>query len=166
MTTKLSLNFGTAGSSFETLEPQPADSLLVLIGMHEADPRAGKIDLGVGVYRDDLGRTPVMRAVKAAEAALLDSQNTKSYLGAEGDMRYTELLAEIVFGPQLAIDPLLIGVQTPGGTGALRLGAELLARARREASVWMGTPTWPNHAPIFREAGLRPSNHRYFDATT
>lgn len=151
---------------FDALHPQPTDSLLALIGLHRRDPRSDKIDLGVGVYRDADGVTPIMRAVKAAEARLLAEQTTKGYLGAEGDVRFVELLAPIVFGDALTGSDRLAGVQTPGGTGALRLGAELIARASPSARVWIGAPSWPNHGPIFREAGLRVENHRYFDAAT
>jgi aromatic-amino-acid transaminase len=163
MKNRLSLNFSKTLSAFDALEPQPADALLMLIGMHSFDPRAEKIDLGVGVYRDNLGGTPIMRSIKVAEERLLRTQETKAYLGAEGDMRYAELLAEVAFGTELASDPLLVGVQTPGGTGALRLGAELIARARPGATIWIGAPTWPNHAPIFREAGLTTVSHAYYD---
>jgi aromatic-amino-acid transaminase len=147
---------------FDGLKPQAPDALLALIGLYAADPRADKIDLGVGVYRDESGATPVFRAVKAAEARLLETQPSKSYLGPEGDARFTELLQPIVFGA--ALDPTaVVGVQTPGGTGALRLAAELIAAAKPRAKVWLGTPTWPNHAPVFSAAGLTLATYRYFD---
>ena len=148
---------------FSRLAIQPPDALLGLIGLYRADRRPGKIDLGVGVFRDDAGRTPVMRAVKAGEAKLLRDQESKSYLGAEGDIRFVELLAEVAFGAG-ADRP--VGIQTPGGTGALRLGAELIARSRPDATVWIGTPTWPNHAPIFREAGMMTRTHRFYDVAS
>ena len=150
---------------FGALAAQPADALLSLIAMYRADNRPQKIDLGVGVFRDDAGDTPVMRAVKAAEAVLIATQVTKSYLGAEGDGAYTALLADLIFGDRAASERLH-GVQTPGGTGALRLGAELLARANRDAQVWIGTPTWPNHAPIFAEAGLSARSHHFQNAAS
>jgi aromatic-amino-acid transaminase len=153
-----------ATTLFGGLERQPADALLAVIGMHAADPRPTKIDVGVGVYRNADGKTPVMSAVKAAEARLLVEQGSKSYLGAEGDQRYTELLARVALGAPLAENPRIVGVQTPGGTGALRLAAELIARSDRNHTVWLGAPTWPNHAPIFREAGLAVRPHAYFDA--
>lgn len=149
---------------FSTLERQPPDALLAVIGLHRADPRTDKIDLGVGVYRDATGATPVMRAIKAAEARLLAEQQSKGYLGAEGDQRFTDLLAPIALGAALAADHRVTGIQTPGGTGALRLAAELIARTNNAPTIWIGTPTWPNHAPIFREAGLAVRTHRYFDA--
>jgi aromatic-amino-acid transaminase len=147
---------------FDALQPQAPDALLGLITAFRADPRPDKIDLGVGVFRDDHGATPVMRAVKAAEARLVADQQSKAYLGAEGDARYTELL----LGADATDMDRLAGVQTPGGTGALRLGAELIARARPDARVWIGTPTWPNHMPIFRAAGLTVQPHAFYDRDT
>lgn len=153
-------------SGLGRLNPVAPDALLALIALHAADPRPEKIDLGVGVFRDDDGATPVMCAVKAAELTLLQTQTSKSYLGAEGDARYTQLLAELVLGADLAASPRLTGVQTPGGTGALRLGAELLRRAMPHATVWIGEPTWPNHSPIFREAGFAVRSHRFYDVAS
>ncbi|WP_447763526.1 aromatic amino acid transaminase [Sphingopyxis panaciterrae] len=149
--------------AFGRLQPQTPDALLALIGLHRADPRPSKIDLGVGVYRDETGATPVMQAIGEAEIILRRRQTTKAYLGAEGNQGFIAALAPVALGPALAASPLVRGVQTPGGTGALRLGAELLARAAPAARVWIGTPTWPNHAPIFREAGLDVREHPYFD---
>jgi len=154
------------GHLFGALQSQPADALLGLIALHRQDPRPTKIDLGVGVYRNDDGETPVMAAVKAAERRLAENQSTKAYLGAEGDARFVDLLALIVLGSALASDEAVSGVQTPGGTGALRLGAELVARGKGNIAVWIGTPTWPNHAPIFREAGLEVRRHPFFDPAT
>jgi aromatic-amino-acid transaminase len=154
------------GGIFDTLAPQPEDALLGLIGRFRGDQRLGKIDLGVGVYKAETGSTPVMRAVKGAEELLVAQQESKSYLGAEGDQIFTDRLATIAFGSEIAARDRLTGVQTPGGTGALRLGAELLKAARPHASVWMGTPTWPNHAPIFRSAGLSVREHRFYDVAT
>jgi aromatic-amino-acid transaminase len=147
---------------FAALCPRQPDALLALITMHRADPRPDKIDVGVGVYRDEEGLTPVMRAVKRAEARLLSDQQSKSYLGAEGDIRFAELLMELAFG-EARRDTRCFGLQTPGGTGALRLGAQLLACAAPASRVWMSRPTWPNHAPIFAEAGLEALVHPYFD---
>jgi aromatic-amino-acid transaminase len=155
-----------ASDLFTRLERQPPDALLAIIAAHRADPRPDTIDLGVGVYRDDAGRTPVLRAVKTAEARLLAGQDSKSYLGADGDVRYVELLETILFGDAAPDHSHLTGVQTPGGTGALRLGAELIARANPAATIWMGEPTWPNHAPIFREAGLPVAMHPFYDLSS
>jgi len=153
-------------SQFSSLRSQKPDALLALIAMHRADPRGDKIDVGVGVYRDHLNLTPVMRAVKAAETRLVAQQLSKSYLGSDGDIRFTQLLGELVFGTGTAHGDRRFGLQTPGGTGALRVGAALLARAMPDARVWISEPTWPNHAPIFAEAGLATIAHPYFDPAT
>jgi aromatic-amino-acid transaminase len=156
----------SASPLFSALKDQPSDSLLELIQLHRADPRADKIDLGVGVYKDEQGHTPVMAAVKQAEAALLHSQTSKSYLGTAGDMGFVEALIPVVFGEARRGDTALSGVQTPGGTGALRLAAELLNRARPGATVWVGTPTWINHFPLLEDAGLTIREYRSFDRET
>lgn len=148
---------------FDLLAPQPSDALLGIIAAHRADQRQNKTDLGVGVFRDDDGNTPVMQVVKTAERVLVEGQVTKAYLGPEGDQDYTSALARIALGDRIVASDRLTGVQTPGGTGALRLGAELIARAHPGATVWMGFPTWPNHAPLFRSAGLKVSEHRFFE---
>jgi aromatic-amino-acid transaminase len=138
----------------ETLPQQPADALLALIKLHNADPRADKIDLGVGVYRTDSGATPVFAAIKAAERKLLETQDSKAYLGPEGDMGFVHALMPYIFG---AADPSLggriEGMQTPGGTGAVRLALALAKRAGA-GRIWMGTPSWPNHAQIIADLGL------------
>lgn len=151
---------------FQTLQPQPADGLLTLIGLFRDDPRNSKIDLGVGTYRNAAGVTPVMEAVKAAERILLEGQQTKAYLGPEGDQRFVDLLRPIAFGAADARSERLVGVQTPGGGGALRLGGELIIAARPGAKVWLGTPTWPNHRPVLEAAGLTVAEYRYFDPAT
>ena len=148
-----------------TLEPQPADALLALISAYRSDARAEKIDVGVGVYRDDDGLTPVLRSVKAAERRLLDEQPTKGYLGPEGDIGYFDALTPVIFGP-VEFGGRLAGLQTVGGTGALRVAAELVARARPGARVLVGNPTWPNHPPIFKSAGLELVPYEHFDVAT
>jgi aromatic-amino-acid transaminase len=132
------------------LPQQPADALLALIKLHNADPRANKIDLGVGVYRTGQGDTPVFSAIKVAEKLLVETQDSKAYLGPEGDMGFVEALKPWIFGKHSA--PVaagrIDGMQAPGGTGALRLAFAMAKRAgvRR---FWMGTPSWPNHAQMF-----------------
>ncbi|WP_267432558.1 aromatic amino acid transaminase [Sphingomonas sp. GM_Shp_1] len=149
---------------FANLTRQPDDALLRIIGQHAADPRANKIDLGVGVFRDEEGRTPVMTAVKAAEARLLAEQPSKSYLGPEGDVGFVRALAALVLADTVAADRV-VGLQTPGGTGALRLAAELLARAG-VPRIWIGSPSWANHAPLFRQAGVEPVMIPCYDLTS
>jgi aromatic-amino-acid transaminase len=144
------------------LSVQPADALLALIGAFRDDKRTRKIDVGVGVYRDLDGNTPVLRAVKAAELRLVDQQQSKAYLGPEGDLGYFELLKPVIFGRR-NWGIRLTGLQTPGGTGALRLAAELIGRARPGGRIWVGVPTWPNHPPILGAAGLRIETYDHFD---
>jgi aromatic-amino-acid transaminase len=136
---------------FENLRQLAPDPLLALMGRFRTDSRDRKMDLGVGVYRDATGNTPVLQAVKQAEALLLQGQRTKAYIGAEGDQAFVALLGTRIFGPGAALP----GLQTVGGTGALRLAADLLARGRAGRRIWLGTPSWPNHAPIFAAAGLQ-----------
>src|SRR5689334_13766547 len=144
------------------LEPVPDDALIALIGMVNADPRPGKIDVGVGVFRDAAGNTPILKVMKEAEQRLLDTQVTKAYLGIAGDKRFAELLRPILLGEH-AGDARIAGLQTPGGCGALRLGFELMATANPGARVFMGTPSWPNHAPIIRAVGLEIVEYPYYE---
>lgn len=142
-----------------TLTQQPADALLALIKLHNTDPRADKIDLGVGVYRTGQGGTPVFGAIKQAERRLVETQDSKAYLGPEGDMPFVTALMPYVFG---AADPTLggriEGMQTPGGTGSLRLALAMVKRTangRADAPrVLIGAPTWPNHTQICADLGL------------
>lgn len=150
----------------ETLQQQPPDALLALIKLYGADERPDKIDLGVGVYRTGQGDTPVFGAIKAAEQKLVDEQESKSYLGPEGDMGFVHALMPYIFGEDPTKGGRIEGMQTPGGTGAVRLAVALAKRAG-VGKVWMGTPSWPNHAQIlkdldlelaeFKHAGLRGS---------
>lgn len=148
---------------FETLSPQPNDPLLALIGLFKADPRADKVDLGVGVYRDETGATPILRAVKEAERRILAEQVSKSYVAPEGDLEFVRLLWEVVAGNGSTVHAS--GVQTPGGSGALRLASELIARSGT-GRIWLGLPSWPNHAGIFSAAGLEIETYPYFDVPT
>ena len=155
---------GPGGSAqlIEKLSAIESDSLLGLIAMADADTRPDKIDVGVGVYRDGAGRTPILRAIKAAEQRLWDEQQTKAYLGGAGDRRYTQLLRPIVLGRH-ADDERILGLHTPGGCGALALGFKLIAAARPDARVLVGTPTWPNHIPVIGAARLEVSRYGYYD---
>lgn len=139
-----------------------SDSLLQLIALCNADPRPEKIDVGVGVFRDGKGRTPILPVIKDAERILLETQESKSYLGSAGDKRFTELLRPILLG-DLADNDNIAGLQTPGGCGALRLGFELIATVNPQARVLVGTPTWPNHPPIIRAVGLEIVEYPYYD---
>jgi len=144
------------------LPPVANDSLIALIAMVNAEPRADKIDVGVGVFRDSAGNTPILKVIKEAEQRLVDTQVTKAYLGSAGDKRFAELLRPVLLGEH-ADDARIVGVQTPGGCGALRLGFELLAKANPQARVFVGTPTWPNHPPIIRAVGLEQAEYPYYE---
>jgi aromatic-amino-acid transaminase len=135
------------------LQQQPADALLALIKLHNADPREDKIDLGVGVYRTDTGATPVFEAVKAAEKLLLDTQDSKAYLGPEGDMGFVHALMPYVFGAEPDHGWPHRRHAGPGGTGAVRL-AVALAKKAGVKRILMGTPSWPNHAQIAADVGV------------
>ncbi len=136
------------------LSQQPADALLALIKLYAADPRADKIDLGVGVYRTGQGDTPVFGAIKSAEQRLIDTQDSKSYLGPEGDMGFVHALMPYIFGTENpTMSGRIEGMQTPGGTGGVRLAVALAMKAG-SPRVWMGLPSWPNHAQIYGDLGL------------
>ncbi len=139
-----------------------SDTLIALIAMVQADPRPNKIDVGVGVFRDGAGNTPILKVIKEAEQRLNDTQESKSYLGSAGDKRFAELLRPILLGEH-AGDDRIAGFQTPGGCGALRLGFELLARANPNARVLVGGPTWPNHPPIIRAVGLSTVDYPFYE---
>jgi aspartate/tyrosine/aromatic aminotransferase len=153
---------GGGAHSLQTLPPIKSDSLLALIAMANADPRPDKIDVGVGVYRDGAGSTPILRAVKAAEQRLWQQQESKSYIGGFGDRRFTELLRQFLLGRHSG-DERIMGLQTPGGCGALSLGFKLIAEATPGARVLVGTPTWPNHMPVIGAAGLEIARYGYYD---
>ncbi len=137
----------------ETLTQQPPDALLALIKLYGADPRPDKIDLGVGVYRTGQGDTPVFGAIKAAEQKLVDEQDSKAYLGPEGDMGFVHALMPYIFGADPTMGGRIEGMQTPGGTGAVRI-ALALAKHAGIGTVLMGTPSWPNHAQILRDLDI------------
>jgi aromatic-amino-acid transaminase len=148
------------GMMLERLNPQAPDALLALIRLHAADPRDDKIDLGVGVYRTEDGATPVFAAIKAAEQQLVDTQDSKSYLGPEGDTGFVNALMPYIFGADPTMGGRIAGMQTPGGTGAVRLALALAHKAGVKR-VHMGVPSWPNHAQILADLGLElaPFDH-------
>jgi aspartate aminotransferase len=150
---------------FERLEPVIPDPILGLMAAFRADPDPHKVDLGVGVYRDEHGETPVMKAVRAAESALLAHQKTKTYVGPAGNLGFNEQMEQLVFGDdhEARVTARVRTVQTPGGCGALRLGAELLRAVAPEVVVHVSTPTWANHTPLLAGSGLKLEYYPYFD---
>jgi aromatic-amino-acid transaminase len=147
------------------LHDQPADKILSLMAAFRADPRPGKVDLGVGVYKDALGRTPIMRAVTAAERRLLDTETTKTYTALAGDPGFLAAMTGLVLGGAVAEDRLA-AVATPGGTGAVRQALELVRMAAPGARVWLPRSTWPNHNSIIAYLGIATADYRYFDPAT
>ena len=150
---------------FETLTPAAPDGILALMSIYRDDPRPEKLDLGIGVYKTPHGATPIMRSVREAERRLHEEQTTKTYLGLAGDTTFNAAMIGLVFGEN-ADRARLRAAQTPGGTGALRMLAELVKLARPNATVFVPDPTWPNHLPILRTAGLTTKVYPYFDAET
>jgi len=153
---------------FEHLAAVVPDPILGLMAAFRADPDPHKVDLGVGVYRDAQGNTPVLEVVRRAESALIARQTTKTYVGPAGNAGFNQAMEQLVLGP--AHPALAAGrvrsVQTPGGCGALRLGAELIRAADPDTVVHVSTPTWANHTPLLAGSGLRLERYPYFDAPT
>jgi len=147
---------------FESLQAMPADAILGLISQHRDDPRPNKIDLGVGVYRNAAGETPVLDTIKKAEQRLLQTQISKSYLGTAGDAAFNAAMQAMTFAGA-APDDRLVTLQTPGGSGSLRVAAGLLLRACEDATIWFGEPTWANHMPLLGGAGLTLTPFPYYD---
>ena len=151
---------------FESLEPLPADAILKLIAEHDGDSRPDKVDLGVGIYRDEQGNTPIPTAVKKAERHLLDNQDTKAYLGSAGDLAFNAAMQAMTMGPGWDSSERICTIQATGGSGSLRIAAGLLLRARPDATVWVSEPTWNNHVPLLGGAGLRLQAYPYYDSST
>ena len=126
---------------FESLTALPPDAILKLIAEHQNDSRENKVDLGVGVYRDEFGKTPVLSAVKKAEKHILDHQQSKSYTGSAGDQSFNDAIQELVFGKESVGSERITTLQTPGGSGSLRVAASLILRAGPDVSVWVSDPT-------------------------
>lgn len=148
---------------FNKLTPPPADAILHVMQLFRDDPRGDKVDLGVGVYRDATGLTPVMRAVKAAEAHLVATQDSKGYVAMAGDTGYHKAMADLVLGGVVGQDRIAAAAAT-GGTGAVRQAMELIHAADPHARVWISQPTWPNHPALAQSAGVEWRPYRYYDA--
>ncbi len=147
---------------FENLKPQPADKILALMQMYRDDPRDHKIDLGVGVYKNAEGVTPVMRAVKAAEKRILEEQESKAYTGLAGDPAFADAMIDLILGNSVPRGNIA-AVATPGGTGACRQAFEMIRMANPTARVFVSNPTWPNHLSILNYLGIETVQYRYFD---
>lgn len=150
---------------FQSLPALPADPILGLMASYRADSNPKKIDLGIGVYKNEAGDTPVMTAVKKAEGMILKSQTTKSYVGPTGSADYNAIVAELLLGKTLndSLGKRRVTVQSPGGCGGLRLAAEFIKSANPDATVWVSNPTWANHVPLLGSAGLKIAEYPYYD---
>lgn len=151
---------------FEHINAAPADPILGLGEAFKADDRANKINLGIGVYKDAKGNTPIMKAVKAAEQRLFDVETTKNYLSIDGVADFNARTQGVLFGEHSDIvkQGRAKTVQSLGGTGALRIAAEFIKRQTKAQNVWISTPTWPNHNAIFNAVGITIREYRYYDA--
>ena len=153
---------------FENLNVLPADPILGLNQTFQQDSNPDKINLSVGVYQNAAGLTPIFSAVKKAEQELIDNQPTKSYAPQAGDPAFIEHMTKLLIGDHLAgeLKERVATVMTPGGCGALRMGAELLVKAKQDVTVWVSNPTWANHYPLLESAGLKLEAYTYFDTAT
>lgn len=147
------------------LTPQPADKILALVQMFREDLRETKVDLGVGVYKNAEGVTPVMRAVKEAERRIVETQETKAYTSLAGDPAFANAMRGLILADSVDAGRVA-AVATPGGTGAVRQGLELMQYADRAATIWISNPTWPNHPSIIKYLGVPMREYRYFDNST
>lgn len=151
---------------FETIQAAPPDAILGLTEAFKKDPNPRKVNLGVGVYKDASGNTPILQSVKQAEERILAGESSKSYLPIDGLAEYDRLTQELVLGAdhEIVQSQRAVTAQTPGGTGALRVAADFIATMMPNATVWVSEPTWPNHPAIFSKAGLEVATYPYFDS--
>ncbi|MEM8982497.1 MAG: amino acid aminotransferase [Pseudomonadota bacterium] len=151
---------------FERLEPLPGDPILSLMAAFRQDSAATKVDLSAGIYRDATGQTPIMAAVAEAEQKVLAEQQTKAYVGLAGNALFNETMQPLIFGAEHPATPRLRTLQTPGGSGALRVAAEFLQQIRPDATLWLSDPSWPNHQPLIADVGIRVASYPYLDRAT
>lgn len=153
---------------FEALTAKAPDAIMHLMAMCKADTNPDKIDLGVGVYKTEDGSTPIMRAVKQAEQLWWREEDTKTYVSTVGNASFRKSLLELILGQDMAdkYAPRMASSQAAGGSGALRMGAELIAQANPTATVWVSTPTWANHIPLIGSTGLKIESYPYYNRET
>ena len=153
---------------FDALTPRPADAIMELMEMCKADTNPNKIDLGVGVYKDEQGRTAILDTVKKAEALWLQEEETKSYVGTVGNRQFSEHMMALILGKDhAAVKEGRIGMsQTAGGSGALRMAGELIKAAAPNITLWASTPTWANHIPLITSAGVKMDSYPYYNRET
>lgn len=153
---------------FKHLKAVPGDPLLALIIAHRNDPNPNKVDLGVGVYKDNSGHTPILNSVKKAEAILLEQEDSKSYIGINGAPEFAPVVQELLLGKSSKViaDKRIFSAQTPGGTGALKVASDFIGANLANPKIWVSDPTWGNHLPIFRSSGIEIAEYPYYDANT
>ncbi|MGK0408789.1 MAG: aspartate aminotransferase [Shewanella psychromarinicola] len=150
---------------FNSLTAMPADPILGLLTQYRADKHPNKVDLGVGVYKDPVGHTPILDCVKVAEKIRLDTETTKVYIGPTGSAPFNQLMGELAFGAShsVLLADRVRTVSTPGGTGALRVAADFIKRCNPNAVLWVSDPTWANHTGLFEAAGITVKTYPYYD---
>lgn len=152
---------------FSHLQPVATDPILGLMAAYKEDPNPLKVDLGVGVYKDEQGHTAVLECVKKAEKLRLDHEDSKTYIGMAGDLSFNAHIEKLAFGPhKVLFEGRTTTAHTPGGTGALRVAAEFIKRANPDATIWVTNPTWANHISMFQAAGLKVKEYAYYDYST
>ena len=149
----------------EQLQQQPPDKILALMQTFKEDPRANKLDLGIGVYKNENGQTPIINAVKKAEKILWEQETTKSYTKLTGDSDFQTVMKELIFSDCVSED-IISTAHTPGGTGAIRQAFELIKLASPNSKIWISNPTWPNHISILKFLNIPYSEYVYFDKKT
>ncbi|MGB0765157.1 MAG: aminotransferase class I/II-fold pyridoxal phosphate-dependent enzyme, partial [Luminiphilus sp.] len=153
---------------FEELPILPPDSILGLAAECRADPNPDKVDLTIGIYMDEAGLCPVFEAIKQAQRSLVEEEQSKAYLSPQGDPAFLEGMMALVLGAGYMADHAdrVGAVQSPGGCGAVRLGAEVLKASGTDGKVWISDPSWPVHVPLITSTGLALSKYRYYDPAT
>ena len=150
---------------FENLKLQSEDKIMALMSLYKADERKEKIDLGVGVYKNNKGQTPIMDAVQKASRILNNTQKTKSYVGLSGNLGFIDNISQLVLADAVPKNQI-IGAQAPGGTGAFHQLLLLIRSMEKDKRVWISSPSWPNHAAILNHLGIQFNNYNYFDYVT
>lgn len=150
---------------FEQLQPSQPDAILMLMGMYSQDPNPDKIDLGAGIYKNEQGQAPVLKAVKEAERRFFATEDTKAYIGPPGEAGFNQAISELIFGKDHSAlrENRIRTIQTPGGSGALRVAAEMILKAQPGARIWASDPTWANHIPLLSSAGVKLEQYPYYD---
>lgn len=153
---------------FAQLQPVATDPILGLMAAYKDDPNPNKVDLGVGVYKDEQGHTAVLKCVKEAEALRLKNEDSKTYIGMAGDLGFNSHIEKLAFGQghKVLLANRVTTAHTPGGTGALRVAAEFIKKANPNATIWVTSPTWANHVSMFKAAGLNVKEYTYYDYST